>query len=84
MVQLTYSLDCLGLDCTLHIHTYAQFELGLHARERDFFMTLPVICKKLVGIANNGATGHNTMVRLPGIHGGDGEEDDRRTNLAMH
>ena len=48
-------------------------------------MILPVICKKLVGIANNGATGHNTMVRLPGIHGvSEGEEDDRRTNLAMH
>jgi hypothetical protein len=53
-------LDCLGLDCTLHIHTYAQFELGLHAsyrdRERFLYDPLPVICKKLVGIANNGAT----------------------------
>jgi len=51
-------------------------------------MILPVICKKLVGIANNGATGLVITPWYPcqdRIHGvSEGEEDDQRTNLAMH
>ena len=88
VVQITYSLYCLGFYCILrgiHMYSYSSSSGSsrvLQAREREGSLWA-VICKELVGIANNGATGHNAMVRLPGIYGARGGRSAYEPSCAL-
>ena len=77
----------------LHTAWYTYVQLQFELRQQDLqeqqrggevFMVLAVICKELVGIANNGAmTGHNAMVRLPGIYGARGGRSAYEPSCAL-